>query len=41
MGATSLGKHEYGEERKMSQGLGVFGLLVFAMLQPVLAWGTF
>jgi hypothetical protein len=28
-------------QRKMSQVLGVFGLLDFTMLQPVLAWCTF
>jgi hypothetical protein len=28
-------------QKKMSQGLGTFGMLDFSMLQPVLAWFTF
>jgi hypothetical protein len=36
MVASSAGKHGSGEKRKMNQVLGVFGLLYFTMLQPVL-----
>jgi hypothetical protein len=30
-----------GEQRKICQVLGVFGLLYFTMLRPVLAWSAF
>jgi hypothetical protein len=29
------------EQRKMNEPLGMFGLLDFTMLQPVLAWRAF
>jgi hypothetical protein len=41
MVATSVRECGYGGKRKMSQVLGVFGMLDFTMLQLVLAWQAF
>jgi hypothetical protein len=41
MEASSAGKRECGGQRKMSQVLGVFGLLDSTMVRPVLVWRAF